>query len=82
MELTYNFYFKLINAILDNVRCHTSDLGFRNEIEFISKGGGYNPVTIYDKIIESDIIELINLITPKIEVYSEEFGCCPKGSSM
>ncbi|PIM95376.1 Histidinol phosphatase [Candidatus Hodgkinia cicadicola] len=82
MELTYSFYFKLINAILDNVRCHTSDLRLNNEIEFISKGNGYNPVTIYDKIIESDIIELINLITPKINVYSEEFGCCSNSNSM
>ncbi len=82
MNLIYNFHFKLINAILDNIRCHTKDSNIISKIEFVSKGGGFNPVTIYDKIIESDIIELVDLITPRIGVYGEEFKCSINGKSM
>ncbi len=82
MELTYKFYFRLINVILSYVRCHVSDLGSCNEIEFISKSISYNPVITHDKIIQSDMIGLINLIVLKINVYSKWSECCTNGNSM
>ncbi|PIM95701.1 Histidinol phosphatase [Candidatus Hodgkinia cicadicola] len=78
----HKFYFKLINSVLDNIRCHTKDLSIFNRIDFVSKGKGFNPVTIYDKVIENDLIELADLITPKIKVYGEEFKVGINNNSM
>ncbi len=82
MELTYKFYFRLINVILSNVRCHVSDLGSYSEIELILKDISHNPITTHDKIIQSDMIGLINLIVSKINVYSKWSECCTNGNSM
>ncbi len=82
MKLTYNIYFKLINAILVNDKCHINDSKLPNGIGFISKDNSYNPILIYDKIIENGVIELINLIISKINIHSEEFGCCSNSNSM
>ncbi len=63
-------------------KCHINDSKLSNKIGFISKDNNYNPISIHDKIIEYGVIELINLIISKINVYSEEFGCCSNGNSM
>ncbi len=62
MNLIYNLYLKLINTVLDNIRCYARDSGFLNKIEFIARDESFNLVTIYNKIIESDTIELVDLI--------------------
>ncbi len=76
-DKTYIFYFELISFIFDIIVRYTKNIDFVNKIRYISKDKSFNPVTFYDKIIESNMIEVINLIIPCIDIYGEEFKCEP-----
>ncbi|MGP1922783.1 MAG: inositol monophosphatase family protein [Candidatus Hodgkinia cicadicola] len=76
---TQKLYFKIIDLILQTAANLTKKIDSLNKLNYHSKSNfKFDPVTWYDKIIESNVIDIIGTIMPEANIYGEEFGYLQK----
>ncbi|MGP1918309.1 MAG: inositol monophosphatase family protein [Candidatus Hodgkinia cicadicola] len=75
MTKTRKLYFKITDLILQTIANSTNKVNSLSRLNYSSKSNfTFDPVTWYDKIIESNVIDMIRTIMPETNVYGEEFG--------
>ncbi|MGP1911434.1 MAG: inositol monophosphatase family protein [Candidatus Hodgkinia cicadicola] len=75
MTKTQKFYFKIIDLILQTISNLTRRVNDLRKLKYRSKSNfAFDPVTWYDRTIESTVIDMIRTILPEANIYGEEFG--------
>ncbi|MGP1925394.1 MAG: inositol monophosphatase family protein [Candidatus Hodgkinia cicadicola] len=75
MTKTQKFYLKTTDLILQTTANLTRKVNNLSKRNYRSKSNfKFDPVTWYDKIIESNVIDMIGTIMPEANIYGEEFG--------